>query len=90
MIHPHCLTYVAAASQTRGAALHVRSKYRAPSAPQSYLYACQCRDVRAPRQAIMRYLRTLRDIASACYLAVTRGLFLTSAHREVIVALVHT
>jgi hypothetical protein len=36
---------------------------------------------------IMRYLRTLSDIASARSLAVTRGSFLASAHRELSVAL---
>jgi hypothetical protein len=35
-------------------------------------------------------LRTLSDIASARSLAVTRGSFLASAHRELSVALVHS
>jgi hypothetical protein len=38
----------------------------------------------------MRYLRTLRDIASARYLAVTRGSFLASVHWELSVALVQS
>jgi hypothetical protein len=35
----------------------------------------------------MQYLRTLSDIAMPCALAVTRGLFLASAHRGLNVAL---
>jgi hypothetical protein len=38
----------------------------------------------------MRYLRTLSDVASARSLAVTRGSFLASAHRELSVALVQS
>jgi hypothetical protein len=38
----------------------------------------------------MRYLHTLSDIASARSLAVTRGLILASAHRELSVALVQS
>jgi hypothetical protein len=38
----------------------------------------------------MRYLRTLSDLASARSLAVTRGSFLASAHRELSVALVQS
>jgi hypothetical protein len=36
----------------------------------------------------MRYLHTLSDIAPAYSLAVTRGLFLISAHRELSMSLV--
>jgi hypothetical protein len=39
---------------------------------------------------IMRYLRTLSDVVSARSLAVTLGLFLASAHRELSVALVQS
>jgi hypothetical protein len=39
---------------------------------------------------IMRYPRTLSDITSARSLAVTWGLFLASAHRELSVALVQS
>jgi hypothetical protein len=39
---------------------------------------------------IMRYLRTLSDVASGRSLAVTRGSFLASAHRELSVALVQS
>jgi hypothetical protein len=39
---------------------------------------------------IMRNLRTLSDVASARSLAVTRGPFLASAHRELSVALVQS
>jgi hypothetical protein len=39
---------------------------------------------------VMRHLRTLSDIASARSLAVTRGSFLASAHRELSVALVQS
>jgi hypothetical protein len=38
----------------------------------------------------MRYHRTLSDVASARSLAVNRGLFLASAHRELSVALVQS
>jgi hypothetical protein len=38
----------------------------------------------------MRYLCTLSDITSACSLAITRGSFLASAHRELSVALVQS
>jgi hypothetical protein len=38
----------------------------------------------------MQYLRTLSDVASARSLAVTRGSFLGSAHRELSVALVQS
>jgi hypothetical protein len=39
---------------------------------------------------IMRYLCTLMDVAMARSLAVTRGLFLASVHRELSVALVQS
>jgi hypothetical protein len=39
---------------------------------------------------IMRYLRTLSYVASARSLAVTRGSFLASAHKELSVALVQS
>jgi hypothetical protein len=38
----------------------------------------------------MQYLRTFSDVAPARSLAVTRGLFLASAHRELSVALVQS
>jgi hypothetical protein len=38
----------------------------------------------------MRYLRTLSDVASARSMAVTRGSFLASAHRELSVDLVQS
>jgi hypothetical protein len=38
----------------------------------------------------MQYLRTLSDLTSARSVAVTRGLFLASAHRELRVALVQS
>jgi hypothetical protein len=38
----------------------------------------------------MRYLRTLSDVASAPSLAVTRGSFLASAHRELSAAFVQS
>jgi hypothetical protein len=41
-------------------------------------------------QPIMRYLRTLSDVASTRSLAVTRGSFLASAQRELSVALVQS
>jgi hypothetical protein len=39
---------------------------------------------------IMRYLRTLSDVALAHSLTVSRGSFLASAHRELSVALVQS
>jgi hypothetical protein len=96
MIHPRCLTNVATAPQTRGAAaaLRDRHKYRAhaghlhlghtfvPASVETYGHL--------GRLMLMRYLRTLSDIASGCSLAVTRGSFLASAHRELSVALVQS
>jgi hypothetical protein len=92
MIHPRCPTYVAAASKTRSAAaaLRDRHKYRAhaghlhsghkfvPASVETYGHLCR---------PIMRYLRTLSDIASGRSLSVTRGSFLASAYRELSVAL---
>jgi hypothetical protein len=82
------LTYVAAASQMWGAAAAFREQVLGTCrpAPRSQLYACQRRDVWTSRQA--RYLRTLNDIALARSLAVTRGSFLASAHRELSLAVV--
>jgi hypothetical protein len=96
LIHPRCPTYVAAASQTRGtaAALRDRDKYRVraghlhpghtfvPASVETYGHGHLGRP-------IMRHLRTLSDVASRS-LAVTRGSFLASAHRELSVALVQS
>jgi hypothetical protein len=95
MIHPRCTTCVAAASQTRNATatLRDRDKYRAHA---GHLHPC---DTFVPASVetyghlgtpIMRYPRTLSDVASARSLAVTRGSFLASAHRELSIALVQS
>jgi hypothetical protein len=95
MIHPHCPTYVAATSQTRGAAaaLRDRSKYQAHA---GHLHPCH---TFVPTSVWMYghlgrpnmlYIRTLSDIASVRSLAVTRGSFSASAHRELSVALVQS
>jgi hypothetical protein len=95
MIHPRCATYVAATSQTRSAAaaLRDRDKYRAhadylhpghtfvPASVETYGHL---------GRPIMRYLRALSDVTSARSLAVTRGSFLASSHRELSVALVQS
>jgi hypothetical protein len=91
MIHPRCPTYVAATSQRRGtaAALCDRSNNRAqcrPSAPQSHLCAAAVKTCGHLGRPIMRYLRTLSGITSACSLVITRRSLLTSAHRELSVA----
>jgi hypothetical protein len=85
MIHPRCATYVAAASQTRGAAaaLRDRDKYRAHAGhlhPGHTFVPASVETYGHLGKLIMRYLRTLSDVASARSLAVTRGSFLASAH----------
>jgi hypothetical protein len=95
MIHPRCSTYVAAASQKRGAptALRDRSKYLAHA---GHLHPCHTFVPASVEtywhlgKPIMRYLRTLGDVATARALAVTRGSFLASAHRELSVVLVQS
>jgi hypothetical protein len=95
MIHPRCATYVAAASQTRGAAaaLRDRDKYRAHAGhlhPGHTFVPASVETYGHLGKPIMRYLRTLSDVASGRSLAVTRGSFLASAHRELSVALVQS
>jgi hypothetical protein len=95
MTHPRCPTYVAAASQTGGAAadLRDRSKYRTHL---GHLHPCHTFVPATDEmyghlgRPIMWYLRTLSDIASARSLAVTRRSLLASAHREVSVPLVQS
>jgi hypothetical protein len=93
MIHPRCPTYIAAASHARGAsaALRDRSKYRTharhlhrghtsvPASVETYGHL---------GKPIMRYLRTLSDVASVHSVAVTPGALLASSHRELSVVLV--
>jgi hypothetical protein len=93
MIHPRCATYVAAASQTRGAAAAPRDRDKClahaghlhpghtfvPACVETYGHLCR---------PIMRYLHNLSDVASGRSPTVTRGSFLASAHRELSVALV--
>jgi hypothetical protein len=95
MIHLRCATYVAAASQMRGAAAAQRDRdtYRAhaghlhhgqtfvPASVETYGHLGRCS---------MRYLRTLCGVESARCLSVTRELFLASTHRELSVALVQS
>jgi hypothetical protein len=93
MIHPHCASYVAAACQTRGAAaaLRDRDKYRVHAGhlhPGHTFVPASVETYGHLGRPIMRYLRALSDVASARSLAVTRGSFLASAHRELSVALV--
>jgi hypothetical protein len=94
-IHPHCVTYVAAASQTRGAAaaLRDRDKYRANAGhlhPGHTFVPASVETYGHLGRPIMRYLGTLSGVALARSLAVTRGSFLASAHQELSVALVQS
>jgi hypothetical protein len=91
-LHPRCSIYVAAASQKRGAAaaLHDRDKYRAHAShmhPGHTFMPASVETYGHLGRPIMRYLHTLSDVASARSLAVTPGLFLASAYRELSVAL---
>jgi hypothetical protein len=93
MIHPRCATYVAAASQTKGAAAALRDRdtYRSHAGHQHPGHTFVPASVETYGhlgKPIMRYLRTLSDVASARSPAVTRGSFLASAHPELSVALV--
>jgi hypothetical protein len=95
MIHPHCSTYAAAASQTRSAAAALRDRSKCwahaghlhpghtfmPASVETYGHL---------GRLIMRSLRTLSDAASARSLTVTRGSFLASALGELSVALVQS
>jgi hypothetical protein len=58
--------------------------------PFCFLSAGQRRDVRVPRQAHHAVPSDPQRLASARSLAVTRGSFLASAHRELSVALVQS
>jgi hypothetical protein len=92
MIHLRCPTYVAATSQTRGAAAAL-SKSQAHAGhlhPGHTFVTASVKTFGHLGKPIVRYLRTLSDIASACSLAVTQGSFLASAHRELSVALVQS
>jgi hypothetical protein len=67
-----------------------RSKYQAHAVhlhPAHTFVPASIETYRHIGRSIMRYIRTLSDIASARSLAVTRGSFLASAHRELSVAL---
>jgi hypothetical protein len=95
MMYPRCSTYIAAASHTRwaAAALHGQCKYRAHAGhlhPSHTFVPVSVKTYRHLGRPIIRYLRTLSDIAWGRSLAVTRGSFLTSAHRELSVALVQS
>jgi hypothetical protein len=103
IIHPRCPTYVAAASETRGAAathtrmsfipaLRDRSKYWAHAGhvhPGHPFVPVSVETCGHLCMPIMRCLRTLSDIPSALSLTVTRGSYLAGAHRELSVALLH-
>jgi hypothetical protein len=74
-------------------ALLDRDKYRAHAGhlhPRHTFIPASVDTYRHLGRPIMRYLRTLSDVASARSLAVTRGSFLASAHRERSVALVQS
>jgi hypothetical protein len=95
MIHPRCSTYVAATSQTRGAAaaLRDRSKYQAHAGhlhPGHNFVRASVETYGQLGKPLMRYLRSLSDIASARSLAITRGSSFACAHRELSVALVQS
>jgi hypothetical protein len=92
MIHPRCATYVATASQTRGAAaaLRDRDKNRAHAVHLHPGHTFVPASVETYGHLGRRYLRTLSDVASARSLAVTRRSFLASAYRELSVALVQS
>jgi hypothetical protein len=92
MIHPRCPACIAAVSELRGAAadLRDRSKYQAHAGhlhPSHTFVPAIIETYRHLGRPIMRYLRTLSDIASERSPAVTRGSLLASAHRELSVAL---
>jgi hypothetical protein len=92
MIHPRCPTYVAAVSQTRGAAAALRDRdtYGAHAGhlqPGHTFLPASVETYGHLGRPIMGYLCTLSDVASARSLAVNRGSFLSSAHRELSVAL---
>jgi hypothetical protein len=95
MIHPRCPTHIAAVSQIRcaAAALRDRSKNRTHAGhlhPGHTFVPASVGTYGHLGRPIMRYLRTLSDIAAARSLAVTRGSFLASAHRELSLALVQS
>jgi hypothetical protein len=95
MIHPRCVTYVAAASQTNGAAAALRDRDQycahARHLHPGHTFVPASVDTHGHLgRPIMRYLRTLSDVVSARSLAVIRGSFLASAHRELSVALVQS
>jgi hypothetical protein len=95
LIHPRCATYVAAAFQIKGAAaaLPDRDKYRAHAGhlhPGDTFVPASVKTYRNLGRPFMRYLCSLRNVAPACSLAVTRGSSLASAHRELSVALVQS
>jgi hypothetical protein len=95
MVHPRCPTYIAAASQERGTApaLRDRSKYRRHAGhplPGHTFVLASVETYGHLGKPIMCYLGTMSDIVSARSLAVTRGSFLASAHRELSVALVQS
>jgi hypothetical protein len=67
MIHPRCATYIAAASQTRGAAaaLRDRDKYRAHAGhlqPGHTFVPASVETYGHLERPIMRFLRTLSDV----------------------------
>jgi hypothetical protein len=94
MIHPRYLTNVAAASK-RGAPLLLCVTGASTECMQAICLGHTCVPASAATtwhlgKPIMRYVRTMSDIASACSLAVTRGSLLASAHRQLSVALVQS
>jgi hypothetical protein len=95
MIHPRCTTYVADASQTRGAAaaLRHRDKYQVHAGhlhPGHTFVPASVDTYGHLDRPMMQYLRTRSDVASAPFRAVTRGSFMASAHRELSVALMQS
>jgi hypothetical protein len=95
MIHPRSPTYVATASQTRGAAaaLRDRSRYWGHAGhlhPGHTFVPATVETSRQRGRRIMRYLPTLSDIAWALSGCHWGGVFLAGGHRELRLALVQS
>jgi hypothetical protein len=87
MIHACCSTYVAAVSQTRGAAAALRDRDKNPAPchlhPGHTFVPASVETYGYLGRPIMQYLRTLSDVASARSVAVTWESFLASVQLSV-------
>jgi hypothetical protein len=95
MIHPRCPTCVAATSRTRGTASALRDKSKCQAHaghphPGHTFVPARVETYRHLGKPIMPYLHTMSDITSVRSMAVTRGSFIASAHRELSVSLVQS